>query len=206
MKLIGLARLGRDVELRTTPQGEVVCNLALAYNYGRKDSDGKQQSTWVEAALWGKRADALQQYLVKGQLLCVTLSDLHIETYQKNDGTGGSKLIARVDDVEFAGSAPGQQSGGQQQGRQQDQGRGQDGARQQPAQGGQQGRQDQQRGAPPQREQQRPQGQRPASGASSGSGFDDMDGDIPFICQAFSHDQVSPLARRMSRYGREAML
>ena len=39
-KMFGLARLGRDAEIRTTSQGESVATLALAFSYGRKGSDG----------------------------------------------------------------------------------------------------------------------------------------------------------------------
>lgn len=118
MHLIGLARLGRDAELRHLGDGTPVANLALAFNHGKKDGEGNRPTQWIDATLWGDRAERLQQYLVKGQQLQVHLSDPHIETYQKNDGGTGFKLVARVDVIEFAGSAPQQ---GQQQQRQQPQ-------------------------------------------------------------------------------------
>ena len=112
-KMFGLARLGRDAELRTTSQGESVATLALAFSYGRKGSDGNRPTQWVDAALWGKRAEALAPYLVKGGLVSVSLEDVHIETYQGKNGEG-HKLVARVVDVELAspkqaGAAPAQQ-------------------------------------------------------------------------------------------------
>ncbi|HJV52828.1 MAG TPA: single-stranded DNA-binding protein [Noviherbaspirillum sp.] len=115
MFLIGLARLGRDCEVRYLQDGTPVANLALAYNYGKKDDQGNRPTQWVEGVLWGDRAEKLGQYLVKGQQLNVHLSDLHIETYQKNDGTQGVKLVGRVDTIEFAGSRPQQQGQPQQQ-------------------------------------------------------------------------------------------
>lgn len=36
--------------------------------------------------------------------------------------------------------------------------------------------------------------------ATAGSGFDDMDGDIPFVSSAFVHDTVTSKSRRMARY------
>ena len=103
MKSFGIARLGRDVELRTTQQGEKVAGLALAFSFGRKDADGKRPTQWVEAALWGKRAESLAQYLVKGTLVSVTLDEVHIQTYQGQNGPG-HKLAARVLDIELCGS------------------------------------------------------------------------------------------------------
>ena len=101
-KMFGLARLGRDAEIRTTSQGESVATLALAFSYGRKGSDGNRQTQWVDAALWGKRAEALAPYLLKGGLVSVLLEDVHIETYQGKNGEA-SKLVGRVVDVELAG-------------------------------------------------------------------------------------------------------
>ena len=101
-KMFGLARLGRDAEIRTTGQGESVATLALAFSYGRKGSDGKRPTQWVDGALWGKRAEALAPYLLKGGLVSVLLEDVHIETYQGKNGEA-SKLVGRVVDVELAG-------------------------------------------------------------------------------------------------------
>ena len=101
MKSFGLARLGRDAEIRTTSQGESVATLALAFSYGRKGSDGKRPTQWVDAALWGKRAEALAPYLLKGGLVSVSLEDVHIETFDGKNGPG-HKLAARVVGVELA--------------------------------------------------------------------------------------------------------
>lgn len=101
MKTIGLARLGRDAELKYTPSGEAVCNLSLAVSYGKKGPDGNRPTQWIDAALWGKQAEALAPYLVKGSIHCFVLSDIHTETYQKNGGEEDIKLAARVDSVEL---------------------------------------------------------------------------------------------------------
>ena len=103
--LFGLARIGRDAELRTTGQGERVCSLSLAFNYGRK-VEGKYPTQWVEGALWGKQAEALAQYLVKGQQVVVTIEDTHIESFRKSDGTDAVKLAGRVSAIKFAGAPP----------------------------------------------------------------------------------------------------
>lgn len=107
MKLIGVARLGQDAELRRTAGGTAVCNLSLAWNYGRKGDDGKRPSQWVEAALFGERAESLAPHLTKGTSLFVDLRDVHVETYSKRDGGTGTKLVGAVDSLEFAGNRTG---------------------------------------------------------------------------------------------------
>ena len=102
MIITGLARIGRDAEIRHIGGGDAVCNISLAFNYGKKDGDGKRPTQWIEASLWGKRAEALAQYLTKGTAVDVVLSEPHIETFQGKNGEG-HKLVGRVVEIELAG-------------------------------------------------------------------------------------------------------
>ena len=137
MNAYGLARLGRDAELRTTGKGDTVATLALAFT---RRVNGEKLTQWVDGALWGKRAESLAPYLLKGGLVAVTLEDVHIEIFTSQNGNG-HKLAGRVIDVELAG-------GGERT------------------------------AAPAPRQAPAP---RPAPAAAPmGSGFDDLDSDIPF--------------------------
>lgn len=98
-QLIGLARIGRDAEIRTVG-GESVCNLSLCFT--RWDAKTKERvAQWVDGTLWGKRADTLAQYLVKGAQVCVTLDDPHIQQFEGKNGTW-HKLVGRVSTIELA--------------------------------------------------------------------------------------------------------
>jgi single-strand DNA-binding protein len=156
MKMIGLCRLGRDPEMRYLSDGTPVLNMVLAVNYGKKGQDGNRPTQWIEAAMFGERAPKIAEWLVKGSAHCFTLSDVHIEVYDKRDGSGqGYKLAARVDDVELG---PRNDSAAPVQPHQQ----------QQP--------QAQSRSAPRPAPSPAPRAPAPATG----SGFDDMDDDIPW--------------------------
>lgn len=104
-QLFGMARLGRDAELRYTQDGTAVASLALAFDYGKKGQDGRRPTQWVEASIWRQRAESLAPYLLKGTRLSVVVDDVHVETFQKNDGTHGVKLVGVVSTIEF-GSSP----------------------------------------------------------------------------------------------------
>lgn len=151
--LTDIGRIGRDAELRYTPGGDAVCNLAIACEYGRKGQDGKRPTQWVDATLWGKQAEAMAPYLLKGQQLHFTIDDAHVETYTKADHSQGVKLTGRVIIIKFAGSPPqqAQQSSQQQQSRPQQQ-----------------------------RQQARPQAQPQNQQGVPGPDFDSFDDDIPF--------------------------
>ncbi len=100
MKAHALARLGRDSESRFTNSGQQVTSLSLAINYGRRGEDGKRPTQWVDGSLWGERGEKLAPYLLKGTLIVVSLSDVHIEEFEGKNGKA-SKLVARVDDLEL---------------------------------------------------------------------------------------------------------
>lgn len=108
--MTGVFRLGRDAEFRSTTGGTSALSLALAYNYGRAENGGKRPSQWIDATLWGRRAETLGDYLKKGAQISALLSDVHIRTYQKKDGTDGFSLSATVQDIEFCGGGNGGQT------------------------------------------------------------------------------------------------
>ena len=100
LQMFGLARLGRDPEMRSTPSGDSVLSMSLAFNVRVK---GEKATTWVDASMWGKRAEAVEEYLKKGGMVSVTLEDVHIEAYTKADGTPMSKLVGKVTALDLAG-------------------------------------------------------------------------------------------------------
>ena len=88
-------RLGRDAVLRQAGSTTVI-NLALAVNYGYGDKKGTQ---WYDIAVFGKQAEALVQWAVKGSIWCVSVKDLHIEPAK---GEYQAKLVGVALDVNFA--------------------------------------------------------------------------------------------------------
>ena len=117
MPVSEFGRIGRDAELRFTASGDAVCSIPVAVDYGRKGQDGKKPCQWYDVTLWGKQAEALAQYLTKGKQVFFVGSDLHVETFPKNDGTQGVKLSCRCAEIKFA--SDGQSQGQQQAPRQQ---------------------------------------------------------------------------------------
>lgn len=99
-KLIGLFRIGNAPELRYSSSGVAILRLSLAYNYG-KDKD----TQWVNGTLFGKRAEALSQYLSKGQLIYAELSDVHVDIYKDKDDKERVSVKAIVQEVGLTGKA-----------------------------------------------------------------------------------------------------
>lgn len=101
-QLNGLFRLGRDAELRYTSNNTACASLALAYEHGRKDpATGNRPTQWINATLWGDRAQRLTEHLTKGKQIYAVLSDPSIQTFSKSSGETGHAMVANVDAIEF---------------------------------------------------------------------------------------------------------
>ena len=72
MQLTLAGNVGKDAELRQTGGGDSVLSFSLAVDGGKDKNGNKRDSTWFDCSIWGKRADALQNYITKGSKLVVT--------------------------------------------------------------------------------------------------------------------------------------
>lgn len=107
-KIIVVGNLGRDPELRYTPQGTPVCTFSVATNERRKDKNGEvqDQTTWFRISLWGKQAETASQYLTKGRPVYVE-GRLRLEEYTDRDGKQRFSLEVHATDMQFIGSGRG---------------------------------------------------------------------------------------------------
>jgi single-strand DNA-binding protein len=91
-------RVGADAELRTTQSGEKVLSFRVANDIGFGD---RKTTQWVDCSYWGKRAEAVSSYVRKGDKITVS-GEVKLEEFQRRDGTPGSKLAVRVNDLDLA--------------------------------------------------------------------------------------------------------
>src|SRR5205085_7141640 len=105
-KIIIVGNLGRDPELRYTPQGTAVCNFSVATNERRRDKAGEQQdiTTWFRVNAWGRQAENVSKYLSKGRRVYVE-GRLHVEEWTDRDGKQRYTLEVNASDVQFLDSA-----------------------------------------------------------------------------------------------------
>jgi len=92
--------LGRDADLRTTTSGHSVLSFTVAVKSGYGD---KATTTWANCQLWGKQAESMGQYLIKGKQVGIT-GEVTLRQYQKQDGTPAQSLDVRVNDLTLLGS------------------------------------------------------------------------------------------------------
>lgn len=98
--------LGRDPELRYTPQGTPVCDFSIATTERRKDKSGEFQdhTTWFRVSLFGRQAEVASQYLSKGRQVYVE-GTLTLREYTDKEGNARTSLDVRGSDIQFISSA-----------------------------------------------------------------------------------------------------
>ena len=108
-KVMISGNLTRDPELRTTASGMSVLSFGVAVNDRRRNQNGEWEdyANFVDCTMFGKRAEALSQYLQKGTKVAIE-GRLHYSSWEDRNGGGRrSKLDVTVDELEFMSSRNG---------------------------------------------------------------------------------------------------
>src|ERR1043166_3289346 len=112
-KITVVGNLGRDPELRYTPQGIAVCSFTMATNEKRRDKSGEIQdiTTWFKVTLWRNQAENAAKYLTKGSPVYIE-GRLRIEEWTDRDNNNRYTLDVQATDMQFIGSRADSMGGG----------------------------------------------------------------------------------------------
>ena len=94
-KVILIGRLGKDPDIRYTPDGAMVTTFNLATDEQWKDKNGEkvQKTEWHRIVTWGKLAEICGNYLVKGKLVFV---EGRIQTRSWEDKEGVKRSTTEI--------------------------------------------------------------------------------------------------------------
>ena len=94
-KVILIGRLGKDPEVRYTPDGAMVTNFNLATDEQWKDKNGEkiQKTEWHKIVTFGKLAEICGNYLVKGKLIFI---EGRIQTRSWEDKDGNKRFTTEI--------------------------------------------------------------------------------------------------------------
>jgi single-strand DNA-binding protein len=107
--IIIVGRLGKDPEMRYTPNGQAVTSFSVATDRRWTDSSGAKQkeTAWFRVSVWGKQAETTNQYLKKGSQVIVE-GRLNVDPksggpriFNRQDGTAGSSFEVTANTVRF---------------------------------------------------------------------------------------------------------
>lgn len=105
-----IGNLTRDPEVRHTPKGTAVGDLAMAINMTYRTAEGveKEEVCYVDIVVWGRQAETCKDYLSKGSPIFVE-GRLQLDQWE-SQGEKRSRLRVRAERIQFLGRGGG--SGG----------------------------------------------------------------------------------------------
>jgi single-strand DNA-binding protein len=165
-KVILIGNLGRDPEVRYTPNGAAICNVTIATSRNWKDKNSgerMEETEWHRVVFYDRLAEIAGEYLKKGRPVYVE-GRLKTRKWQDKDGVEKYTTEIIADQMQMLGG----RDGGGDEG-----GGGGGGGYSRSSEGGGGG------GGGSRPAARAPAASKPAPQKSS-TGFDDMDDDIPF--------------------------
>ena len=106
-----VGRLTKDAELKTIASGQAVCKFSIAVNRSKKNGEQwEDEPNFFDVVLWGRRGEALHQYLNKGKLVGVD-GELRQDRWQQ-EGQNRSKVEIVANNIQLLGGGSGGGGGG----------------------------------------------------------------------------------------------
>lgn len=102
-KFIGLGRLTKNPELRSTQNGLKVASFTLAINRNFKNKEGKYDADFLNCQAFKNTAEFIEKYFKKGSMMAITA---RVQTRNYDDNDGKKRFVTEfiVEEVYFAGS------------------------------------------------------------------------------------------------------
>lgn len=115
-----VGNLGRDPELRYTPNGTPVAQMSVATSNTYTNQKGEQvkETAWFRVSVFGKQAESCSQYLSKGRQVLVEgrlrpdPSSGGPQIFTRKDGTAGASYEITATTVRFLGGGQGRADSG----------------------------------------------------------------------------------------------
>lgn len=101
-KISFTGRVAADSETRALSSGDTITGFRVASDVGYGD---KKSTNWFSCSIFGKRGEALAQYLTKGQQVTV-FGQLTLREWTNKDGAKQISPDIRVDEIELQGGKP----------------------------------------------------------------------------------------------------
>ena len=103
-----VGNLGRDPEMRFTPNGVQVTSFSLASSESYKTAEGepKEETAWFRVSVWGNQAEPCHRFLKSGSQVYVEGKltpdeNGHPKVWKGNDGIAHASFEVRAAKVKF---------------------------------------------------------------------------------------------------------
>ena len=106
-----VGNVGREPEMRYSPNGNAVTSVSVATNRTWKSADGQKQkeTVWFRCSAWGKTAEVVSQFVHKGNKVLILgrlnpAPDGNPRTYTKQDSSAGASYDVTIETIRFLSS------------------------------------------------------------------------------------------------------
>ncbi len=113
-KVILVGNLGRDPEVRYSPNGAAICNITLATSRNWKDKESgerREETEWHRVVLYNRLAEIAGEYLKKGRSVYI---EGRLQTRKWQDKEGQDRWTTEIiaDQMQMLGGREGGEGGG----------------------------------------------------------------------------------------------
>ncbi len=107
-----VGNVGQDPEMQYTTSGDPVTNFSVAVNRRSRTRDGEYQdeTNWYRIAAWRRLGETVNQYVSKGDPICVT-GRFWVRSYVTQDGREGTSNEIDANEIVFLGRGDADGSG-----------------------------------------------------------------------------------------------
>ena len=106
-KIIIVGNVGRDPELKMTPNGRTVCEFSVAVNrVSGRGEERVEQTDWYRVSCWSALAERAQQMITKGRLVLVD-GRFTPRSYTDREGKERYSLDISANDFQMLDPRPG---------------------------------------------------------------------------------------------------
>ena len=99
-----IGNVGRDPDMRYTPQGVPVCDFSVAVTRKWKQGDEqREETTWVKVVCWRALAEIASQYVVKGRQVMIA-GRVSVDAYIDKQGEARATLELTAQDLQLLGA------------------------------------------------------------------------------------------------------
>lgn len=98
-----VGNIGRDPELRYTPNGRAVIDVPVAVTRSWPDGEGgwNEETVWVKVVVWGDYAERVSERAAKGQQVTVTGRIAPPEAWTSADGEPRAQVVVVANKIVF---------------------------------------------------------------------------------------------------------
>ena len=101
-KVIMMGRITRDLELKTTPNGQTVCSFSIAVDRNYQKQGEEKKTDFFNVVAWRATAEFITKYFGKGRLILIE-GEMQTRPYTDKNGNKSTWHEIVVDKAHFTG-------------------------------------------------------------------------------------------------------